>query len=291
MSKKKTYIPTGKSKIRLFIKAVLENEGKSLAEDTSKVTISHIENYLGQFVVNFTPKTLESGSKFITQIKNKSVVDGEKLFKKDSRAYNALTMFSDELSNRGSINRKAKAYRSPKEKFSRKAAAASEKAKRDLKGRVMGTVDTLWIVTVKEKREKAKEKIIGGFSTGAQARAAAKAYLSGLKKAYDPLIPLFKTGTTKKGNVSRTQKRLKIETFLRTKKKIVKGEERRVNTGEAKYTFENDDAMQYVKDQLKQPNLVVEVLEIKSPSEHKAYWKLFNSPAIGKMRWNPKSKR
>ena len=68
----------------------------------------------------------------------------------------------------------------------------------------------------------------------------------------------------------------------------MKGKEKR--TGEAVYSFENNGALKYLKDKLGKSPITVRVRLITHKQDHKQYWKLFNSPAVGQLRWNPKKR-
>jgi hypothetical protein len=278
---KKTSIPTGKSAIRQAIIKILQDGSKSLATDTSNVTKANIEAYLGSLAENFTPSSLKSGAKFVRSIRDKSKVDGKLLFA-DGQKKDALTAFAKALDEGGVAYRTSVLYRSPSAKYSRKAEKALKEAKRDTKGKVMGQIPELFIVTV-QKQGQQKKEVLGGYASASSARAAARAYLSGIKKAYDPLIPTFTTGKTKTGRTSNRKNILKVDSVLYTSKKHGKAK-----AGEATFKFENNQALQYLKDSMKKDALIVRVEKIKDHSKHRAYWKLFDSPSVGKMRWNPK---
>ena len=105
-----------------------------------------------------------------------------------------------------------------------------------------------------------------------------------------PLSSIEKTNT--KGKKYTTRAKLKIESVLvgrgvgggvYEKKKGRKGD-----AGEAVFFFEPGAALNYLVKTLKKPKFEVEVIKITSKEKHRAYWKLFDSPANGKMVWNPK---
>ena len=149
----------------------------------------------------------------------------------------------------------------------------------------MYDIPVLWLVLVQEGDEKtAKKEVLGGYGTASSARSAARSYISGIKKAYDPLIPVVITVTTKAGNVSNRQAKLKVESRLTTSKTS------KSNAGQAKFFFEDNAARKYLIDHMKKKKLRVFVEKITDKQKHRAYWKLFNSPSVGKMVWNPKRK-
>tara|TARA_R100000406_G_scaffold54598_1_gene37353 strand:+ start:745 stop:1602 length:858 start_codon:yes stop_codon:yes gene_type:complete len=279
-TKKKAFVPTGKSAIRQAILKVLQNGNKSLAKDTSNVTLKHIEQYLGNFPELFSPSALQSGAKFIRDIRDKSTdEEGAKLFKKGGQKYKTLLRFAEMLEF---LKQPSKEYRSPQARYTRQAEQASKVAVRDIEDKVMGQISTLYMVILYEGND--KERILGGFASAPSARAAARAYMTGIKKAYDPLIPLYTSRETKTGRTSSTRSKLKINVKYITHQ--VKGKDKR--TGEAVYSFENDGAYKYLKDKLGKRPITVRVRLITHKEDHKAYWKLFNSPAVGQLRWNPK---
>ena len=280
--KKKAFVPTGKSAIRQAILKVLQNGNKSLAKDTSNVTLKHIEQYLGNFPELFTPSALQSGAKFVRDIRDKSTdEEGAKLFKKGGQKYETLLRFAEMLEY---LKQPSKEYRSPQARYQRKAEQASKEAVRDLKGKVMGQISTLYMVILTDTRN--NERILGGFASAPSARSAARAYMTGIKKAYDPLIPEFTSRKTPTGRTSNIRSKLKIDVKYITRQ--VKGKEKR--TGEAVYSFENNGALKYLKDKLGKSPITVRVRLITHKQDHKQYWKLFNSPAVGQLRWNPKKR-
>lgn len=280
----KNYIPTGKSAIRQAILKILQDGSKSLATDTKNVTKANIESYLGSLAENFAPSSLKSGAKFVRAIRDKSKVDGKLLFA-DGQKKDALTAFAKALDEGGVAYKKSAEFRSPKAKYARKAKQALKEVKRDIKGKVMGKIPELFLVTV-QKQGQQKKEVLGGYASASSARAAARAYLSGIKKAYDPLIPTFTTGKTKTGRTSNRKDILKVDSVLYSKK-----DHGQAKAGEATFKFENNKALQYLKDSMKKDALIVRVEKINDHSKHRAYWKLFDSPSVGKLRWNPRTKR
>lgn len=278
---KKTYIPTGKSAIRQAILKVLQSGSKSLATDSSNVTKTHIEKLLGNFPQEFAPGSLKSGAKFIRAIRDKSKVDGKLLFG-DGKKKDALTAFAKALDEGGVAYKASVLYRSPSAKYSRQAEQAKKVAPRDTKGKVMYQIPELFVVIAKSG---GKERVLGGYANASSARSAARAYIAGMKKAYDPLIASVITGKTKSGRTSNRRAKLKIESKTYSKK-----HDGQARAGEATYKFENNSALQYLKDHIRDGNLIVKVVKVKDRKEHRAYWKLFDSPSVGQMRWNPKKK-
>jgi hypothetical protein len=274
----KIKIPTGKSAIRQAILAILQKGSKSLGVDTSNVTKTHIEKYLGDLPVKFTPARLKSGAKFIRAIRDKSKVDGKLLFP-DGQKKDALTDFAQALDEGGVAYKASVSYRSPQSKYQRKADTAMKKAKKDIKGKVMGNISELYVVIVKSDN---KERVLGGFANASSARASAKAYIRGIKKAYDPLIAEVITGTTKTGRTSNRQAKLKVESRNYTKR------DDGIRGGEATYKFEAGKALDYLRKHLGKTNLIVKAIKVRDRKDHRAYWKLFDSPSVGQIRWNPK---
>ena len=283
----KVKIPSGTSAIRKAILSILQVGSKSLAEDSSNVTKKHIEDSQSKLIKlaeDFTPSNLKSGAKFIRDIRDKAKVGSSLLFSEGQKK-DALTQFAGALDVGGDVYKASALLRSPQAKYEALATDSMKSAVKDVEGQVMYNIPELYIVMVDKEGTK-KDRILGGYARVSTARASAKAYLSGIKKAYDGLIPSFTTGTTKTGRTSNTRDKLKIDSRLYSQKADGKAK-----AGEAVYTFENNKALQYLKEHLKKDGLKVKVIKCTDKKEHRGYWKLFNSASVGIMRWNPKKKK
>jgi hypothetical protein len=123
MAKRKNFIPSGKSKIRVAILSLLQEGKKSLATSQKNVTKKHIEEKLGNFPKLFTPAILKSGAKFVLQIRDDSRVDGKVLFPKGKDKYNALSALAETL--RTTCAKMSRQYR-----YMEKADESAKKANR-----------------------------------------------------------------------------------------------------------------------------------------------------------------
>jgi len=286
MAKSKTYTPTGKSRIRLAILKILQTGEKALTLDDKNVTKANINKHIDKFGKSFTVKQLESGAKFVRQIRDKTVVDGMKVFAKGETKTKALTYFADQLDK----EQKAEAAKrsTPEYKFNTKAAAAINKAARTTKGNVMYSPPEIFVVEIQDGAG-GKKKIYGGYASATAARSAARTYISGIKKAFDPLVSAYYTTQTKTGRASYRQAKLKITSRLYTSTADGKAK-----AGEATYKFDavagssSAKAIENLRNNTGFKPPIVRVIKLRDKKEHKGYWKLFTSPAIGKIRLNPK---
>ena len=147
----------------------------------------------------------------------------------------------------------------------------------------MGHITVLYMVKVKQG-EKGKEKIYGGYASSASARAAARAYISALKKAYDPLIATSEIYVAKDGTEKRRRAKLKTESKLYLMDDAT-------NPGGGKFSFapkSESKAMQYLEEKMDVKRPIVLVEAIKNTTKNKGFWKVFNSTGSGKLIANPK---
>ena len=272
---------------------LLKDGQKSLLTSQKNVTVKNVESVAGDLAEKFTPSQLKTGAKFIRAIRDKSRKDDKPLFNtkgKSKSKYEALTDIAKSLDT-GVIQKASQHYRTPQARYERKAVDALEKAHKSLDGKVMYELPSLYVVVIKYDKSK-KESVLGGYASPSSARAAARAYMTGMKKAYDPLIAAAVQKTNKSGKEYTTKAKLKIESYLAGSGKGGEIYEKQMGSagqrGEAMFRFEPNAAMKYLVNKMKKKSFKLRVIKVTDRKDHRSYWKLFDSPQVGTMVWNPK---